>query len=755
MAAETFRRSLRKHRNSSISTSSPSVNAASTKAPAKVDEFAAVGASSNVGSDCVRPGEVVDTQQSAASGEHGDSSESLAAAPSLSMKTQGSILSRVFQKQGLHSNPAAAPLAPQTATVAANNAVAVEISLEYRSHFSASQAEELISQFQQSDADGSGAIDEQEFRALLPRMSIIVTDAEAAELVDSIDTDGNGLIDFREIVGMVIRIKTGDERFRALKKFVDALDTTPIALLEREASTVRDEIARSERFERELNDDEQESAAIEDTDENRPSRERRRVSQLVYRTVERMKLDLELCRWGCALWFPRVRSLEVHEREECERRRMWRQMTYDHEAENQTLCDSRIIYCPRDCGVWMPHLELDHHMRELCMKRPVGDLRYRLGCGVVYQGGAHQLLTLEQTRIAHEQDDCPFRKVECTWPRCKAAIIAKERNAHRRNHLISLGVVSFLTAEVHEYKVPKDMKLLKIQVWGTGGGSGHLKGQMVGHGGGGAFVEGVCKVFPGETLYISIGSGGSSGKYARLKQCEYEEEETTESTGTDKTTLTKKSKRIETFVGIANGGYPGGGRGYSDNKECACGGGGGFTSVYREGAYGVECLLIAARGGAKDGDELRTGRPGGDSLGGHAGECDEQNPICCFLGTDGVSMQGGDGAEFGGGGGGGGLFGGGGGGFAPGIVGGDGGGSSFANAPFFESKSVHVEPGDVVLLGGMRENPPQSVRGAYWDVVDDVVGEGGTSTVTSLENGNHGGVRPARPGFFNDMKFHH
>src|SRR5688572_13002457 len=120
--------------------------------------------------------------------------------------------------------------------MAANNAV-VEIPLEYRSHFSASQAEELISQFQQSDADGSGAIDEQEFRALLSRMAIIVTDTEAAELVDSIDTDGNGFIDFRELVGMVIRIKTGDERFRGLKKFVDALDTTPIALLEREAST--------------------------------------------------------------------------------------------------------------------------------------------------------------------------------------------------------------------------------------------------------------------------------------------------------------------------------------------------------------------------------------------------------------------------------------------------------------------------------------------------------------------------------------
>lgn len=119
-----------------------------------------------------------------------------------------------------------------------NNAVegGLEIPVELRSQFSDAQAEELVSQFQQSDADGSGSIDEHEFRALLARMSLSVTDAEAAELVNSIDTNGNGLIDFQELVVMVVQIKKGDDRFRALKKFVDALDTTPIAALERETS---------------------------------------------------------------------------------------------------------------------------------------------------------------------------------------------------------------------------------------------------------------------------------------------------------------------------------------------------------------------------------------------------------------------------------------------------------------------------------------------------------------------------------------
>lgn len=113
---------------------------------------------------------------------------------------------------------------------------ALVIPIEHRSHFTDAQAEELVAQFEQSDADGSGAIDEREFRALLARMSLSVTDAEAGELVASIDTNGNGLIDFAELVAMVVQLKQGDARFQALKRLLDALDTTPVAMLEREAS---------------------------------------------------------------------------------------------------------------------------------------------------------------------------------------------------------------------------------------------------------------------------------------------------------------------------------------------------------------------------------------------------------------------------------------------------------------------------------------------------------------------------------------
>ncbi|RLM96187.1 hypothetical protein BBO99_00003726 [Phytophthora kernoviae] len=349
----------------------------------------------------------------------------------------------------------------------------------------------------------------------------------------------------------------------------------------------------------------------------------------------------------------------------------------------------------------------------------------------MYKGGAHELLALEQTRLAHEQDDCEL-------------------------------------PEVHVYKVPRDTKLLKLQAWGAGGGSGLLRSQTVGHGGGGAFVEVICQVFPGETLYFSVGSGGSSGAFARMVECPDDKEDEAKTSKTVK--KVPGGIRIDIQVSTAAGGHPGGGQGHSGNKESACGGGGGFTSVYRQGAFGIEHILIAAGGGGggtcrdggggglckaqkpREGDEPRCGRPGSDVAGGCAGKCDEFNPICKFVGTNGISLQGGDGAEFGGGGGGG-LFGGGGGGFSPGIAGGGGGGSSYVNASLVDPKSVRVEAGKAMKPGGMEENPPQSVRSAYWDLVDGFAGEGGTGSTRMPARGNHGGVRLAKPGFFNDMKF--
>jgi len=90
------------------------------------------------------------------------------------------------------------------------------------SALSAALLEELTAQFR--------------LRVLLTRMGIQVSDAEAAALVSSIDVDGDGLLDFSELVQMVERIQSGDIKLAALRQVMEALDTTPVTLLEREAA---------------------------------------------------------------------------------------------------------------------------------------------------------------------------------------------------------------------------------------------------------------------------------------------------------------------------------------------------------------------------------------------------------------------------------------------------------------------------------------------------------------------------------------
>jgi hypothetical protein len=88
----------------------------------------------------------------------------------------------------------------------------------------------------------------------------------------------------------------------------------------------------------------------------------------------------------------------------------------------------------------------------------------------------------------------------------------------------------------------------------------------------------MSQVTPGEHLTIIVGSGGSKGIH-----------------GVTATPLNEVLKRPEILqkTGVAPGGQPGGGAGYSSNSTFAAAGGGGYTSVYRQGPYGTEVVLIA------------------------------------------------------------------------------------------------------------------------------------------------------------------
>jgi hypothetical protein len=85
---------------------------------------------------------------------------------------------------------------------------------------------------------------------------------------------------------------------------------------------------------------------------------------------------------------------------------------------------------------------------------------------------------------------------------------------------VGAGVWTFKEHGAFEFVVPKGMRHLKIQAWGGGGGSGLLHGSKYGHGGGGAFIEGLCAVDPGETLLLTVAQGGQGGVFGSIQPSE-------------------------------------------------------------------------------------------------------------------------------------------------------------------------------------------------------------------------------------------
>ena len=105
-----------------------------------------------------------------------------------------------------------------------------------------------------------------------------------------------------------------------------------------------------------------------------------------------------------------------------------------------------------------------------------------------------------------------YRRVQCSWPGCEETMLTTERAEHWRTHVQARGVHVFTEpGDGHVFEVPRKARELKVQLWGGGGASGHLRGMAAGAGGGGTFLEAIIPVHPGETLYITVGSGGQVG----------------------------------------------------------------------------------------------------------------------------------------------------------------------------------------------------------------------------------------------------
>ena len=509
-------------------------------------------------------------------------------------------------------------------------------------------------------------------------------------------------------------------------------------------------------------------AKMEDKTTTPRSIHRRRVLRLLYRAKERQQSGFVICEWGCGEWMKIGRQKLFHEKESCVmrvlpcclgcplklREEQWvaiqttgdRMMTYQ-EFHERSECGRRLVPCDRRCGEWVAADDLEDHLLTKCIKRPMPELVCRLGCGAVFKGNAVEVLQCEARRIEHEQEMCEERMVQCTNKHCAVSIKAKDRQKHRQLHILRANVTLFVLPGVYSYKVPPATRQLKIQLWGGGGGSGFLRDHVAGSGGGGAYVEALVMVIPGECLQITVGAGGQGGVCGRLDM------------PPDESTDSLETLEMIEVVGVALGGEPGGGNGHGGNEQWAAGGGGGYSMVMRYTRAGSDVLLVASGGGgggSRDGvagggleGELpgtridkRNGRMGTSEAGGKAGDSGEA-ALCSFPSEDGRPWQGGAGSQFGAGGGGG-IYGGGGGGTSPGIAGGGGGGASFVDVAAVQDFKVLQATG--ALVAG---NAPYACGLGEWDFSGRLAGSGADASISHVSQGHHGAVRITRPGFYN------
>jgi Ca2+-binding EF-hand superfamily protein len=64
---------------------------------------------------------------------------------------------------------------------------------------------ELREAFKVFDADGSGSISKSEMKKLMKKLGQTLSDAELDAMMDEVDTDKNGEIDFEEFKNMMVR----------------------------------------------------------------------------------------------------------------------------------------------------------------------------------------------------------------------------------------------------------------------------------------------------------------------------------------------------------------------------------------------------------------------------------------------------------------------------------------------------------------------------------------------------------------------
>jgi hypothetical protein len=96
--------------------------------------------------------------------------------------------------------------------------------------------EELVNLFTKFDVDHSNTIDKHETKKVLLYLGMEASMDMAKELLEIIDIDKSGEIDFNEFCNFIVMLKRGDPRLQGYGAMLQHLNSTPLGELERQAS---------------------------------------------------------------------------------------------------------------------------------------------------------------------------------------------------------------------------------------------------------------------------------------------------------------------------------------------------------------------------------------------------------------------------------------------------------------------------------------------------------------------------------------
>jgi len=82
--------------------------------------------------------------------------------------------------------------------------------------------ERLLTAFKLFDKDGKGTIGKKDLKNLLNEMKVDLTDEELHDILNDIDEDGNGQIEFKEFKAFMMREMTEAQRLREIFELFDS-----------------------------------------------------------------------------------------------------------------------------------------------------------------------------------------------------------------------------------------------------------------------------------------------------------------------------------------------------------------------------------------------------------------------------------------------------------------------------------------------------------------------------------------------------